>query len=278
MSTPQDVRNRIIPFDSLIGTNLDGVTFRYINRESNETQELHHDAKFEALREAHVSLGIAASFDKERHTGSGSLKILYDFFDFHLLDMARLLGTYWKFLEEEIRKGLDKTAPGKKLYIVFCTLSRLMRPAKFHQNDVRTWDYTERDYEIFNRWLIHCFGERAKDIIFVMLRLGTPREDRGYETFLGMHYSGNLGGRPRKFDFGTPKGRRQFKKLLEQEAIELRRSCGMNGSEILRHFERTWQGEAAKYLAKKRTIQDWLNKARCPANPGRPKGKRNRCL
>lgn len=268
MSIPQNFKNRIVPFDSLIGKNLDGSIFRYVNRESSESQKENHESKIAALREAHARLGISAQFIEAHKTGSGSIKILYDFFDSHDLNLARLGGTYWEFLEKKLREGLK---PDKKLYAVFCTRSRMMRPLGFNTRKKSTWEYTEDDYQIFNRWLVLCFDERATDIIFAFLSLGTAIEDRIFEIDLGKLYSGNLGGRPKKFDFATSKGRTQFRKMLEEKAIELRLSREWDAADIEEYFERKWKGEAAKYLRRRRAIELWLKKAGCPAPPGRRK-------
>ena len=267
---PPAFQDRIIPFDSLIGKNHDASIFRYFNRESTKGQEAKHIAKIKAMEAAHASLGVNSPFIKEPYTGSGSLKILYDFFDSPDLNLGRLQGTHWEFLERELRNGLDQVSPGQTLYAVFPTRSRLMRPPGFDTRKKSTWKYDEDDHKILFRWLDHCFGERAKDIVFALLYMGTAVEDRGYEIGIGMDHSGNMGGCPKQFDFSTSARRTQFRDMLEEEAIALRRSQGMNGGQIERHFKQTYKGEAAKHLRKIRRIEGWLQKAGCPAKRGRP--------
>lgn len=272
MSVPKVFQDRVVSFDSLVETNLDGAIFRYFNRESSKSQEKNHEPKIAALRAAHASLGINLPFVIAGYTGSGNLNNLHEFLDSRDRSLLRLAGTYWDFFEKELRGALDQTAPGKTLYLVFCTRSRLMRPPGFDTRKKTTWDYDQDDFEIFERWLVHCFGERAKDIVFAFLFLGTPTEDRAYEIKIGKDYWKNPGGRPKKISIPD---RRRFRESLELEAVDLRLSTGMNGCQIFRYFKQKYKGKEAAYLVKEREIQVWLEDAGCSAKPGRPKKESN---
>lgn len=253
---------QIVTFESLADKDLTDAEFLLFNRESRATQEHGHEAKMEALRIAHASLGIKPPILEDSVIGSGKLDIL--------AGKSTSSPDYFDWLRKRIRSGLEKTPFGKPLFVMFATRSRLMRPMGYDYRKAPMIPYAERDYDLFNDWLHRSFPERTKDIVFVVLKLGDPKEERGFETKLGKDFFENPGGRPRNLK--TAKGRKQFKKMLCDEAIGLARTQGMNAVEILRFFEEKYKSEllAVKLIGARR-MEQLLKKAGCHSKPGRPK-------
>jgi len=244
---PQNDQAQFTTLDDLIGLDLTDAAFIFINRESTVKQETHHRPKVKELQEAHSILKIKEQFAYELHNGSA---LIMD----DLLCNPNL--EYFGWLRKIIQEGLDKTPPGNNgLYIVVCTIDRLIRPQRYKGNNPCTWELTEADMELFHRWLHLCFGERVRDITFVLIHDVNAGKARSIQTKLGMQQKGKMGGRPRTINW-------------RDEAIRLAYVENKNAGEILRIFE----SRQSKNLVKVRRIQQWLNEAGLNKKPGRPKG------
>lgn len=250
---------RIVTLESLANNDLSNAVFLWLNRESHASQKENHAPKTAAQFEAYTNLSIAGPFLEDHITASGNLNAL--------LGKSIYALVYFIWLEEKIREGLEMATPGKTLYIVFCTKARLMRPTGFDKHDKKTWDYTKTDFELFVCWFNYCFGSRSKDIIFVMLHIGTPAEDRGFETRLSMIYKKKMGGRPAGRKRSGSKGKKYFKKFLLEPAVWLAKFEGLNARQVMARLK-----EEYAITIPERTVQSWLNENGCSSPRGRPKG------
>jgi len=261
-----------VSIQSLLGSDLTNASFLWLNRESSPSQESHHAAKIVELRKAHKSLKINTPFVENHFTESGSLRIIEKNLSIALSSSEfplPQLGGYFAWLRDQIQDGLNNISEGQTLYIVFCTIDRIMRPLGFKQSDPSTWGYSDDDFDLFTRWLEHCFGRRCDDIKFVTLRNGTPNENHGYLTQSGKIHRGNPGGRPPTKKRESLKGRIHCKKELQGEAICLANLAQMNAKQILNLFKEKYQVTLTV-----RTIQIWLKEKNASKSPGRPQGSK----
>jgi len=261
----------IVPIGTLTAADFIDAVVLVVNRESTEEQKPNHDAKIAEILEACEKLGISspliATFE-----GCGSTKILRECFV--NLDTAVLSGGYWEWLQQQIRISLFQTPLDQKLYVFFYTESRLMRPQMYNGNNKSTSPLTPADHDLLGCWLWHCFGERAADIVFVMLHTGTESEQHSRKTKAGQKHWDRKGGRPRNLN--SPQERRRLKEILRHEAIK-RVSCTNKAGTIYRYFERKY----GTLPMKKRTLQNWLQEKGCSQERGCPKGTRQvpkRCV
>ena len=212
-------------------------TIIFANRESTRHQKLNHDAKEVLLQAVYNQLDLNDLFVMQRFNGSGRLCCIND------------RTGYYPDLKQTIRDGLARTPIGNKLYLLFTTRSRLLRPPHYdHNNQRATWGHSAEDYEGFDQWIRNNFGARIDDIKFVILfHWLTPDEERSFETQSGQFYQQCLDG------IGKRLGRKASS-TFRQVAIGLRRQ-GVSTSEILRRLELEYQD--AKLPAAK-TVRDWL--------------------
>ena len=244
--------------DSLIGKK----HFIFCNRESSRKQKKKHVPKNAALTDAHAIIGVSTPFVELNCEERGNVEYLRDFFTIHR-SATQLHSTYWGKLKNWIDMGLANVLPGESLHVVFCTLSRLMRPIGFDPRDKTTWTYSIADCDFLERWLIYNFGSRAGNIIFVMLN-AVPDGDRACETAVGMYYQNRKGGRKRRLD--TRQKRKNFKKKLRREIVRLAGSRKMYAPDIRQIFINSFP-EMPFSL---RRIQDWMRQEGVERRVGRP--------
>jgi len=261
---------RIVSLESIRDEIPRDATILWMNRESSPSQESNHAPKFDALKKAYTRLHIESPFVENKYTGRGYIttirKYLVDF-EFDIEYAPHIDPGYFGWFADEIRKGLRQTPPGKMLYVVFCTKSRMIRPMGHKNRNAQTWDYTADDREIFSRWLHLHFGSQVQNITFVLLHEGSPASDRGYESRLSMVYYNRWGGRPRRTP-NTPEKRRRFIRKLRNESIELATECNMNAGNILDHHTNKYRQVPIKL----RRIQLWLAEEGVSTSSGRPIG------
>lgn len=248
---------RIVPFESLKYEEVKDDAFFWFNRESSHPQELHHTPKKEELREAKERLlGPNAPFDYEQITESGILD--------ELIYKIPIYGSpFFIWLSDNIQKRLENLPQGKTLYVVAHTIDRLMRPSGYNRQDFSSSNYTEKDFDIFSRWLQRCFNERTKDIVFVVLHSGTSEEIRGKQSKMGMVQKGNTGGHPRK---------KISKEKLKEEIVSLAPLYDNNATRIFQYLEKKY----GVLPIKKRTAQDWMKEANVSGKLGRPYGAKRK--
>ena len=223
----------------------------FLNRESSVSQSGNHGAGIRELHKAHAELGIPTHFRAETFTGSNSVRFLYD-----------STNGYYPELRRAIQDALSRTSG--TLYVFFPCLDRLLRPFRFDPNRYsETCTLLDTDYQLLWEWMVHHFGDRAKDTVFVLLN-DTPESDRSYATQIGMRYKGNMGGKPPKIKNGRI-GKKTSERLCS-DAIHLAQTTTMTAVDIWNHFGS--KGESVSYSA----VKSWLRKN----NLSRKRGKRAR--
>lgn len=230
-----------IPFSSVKPTK--GDRFIFINRESDRSQVVNHAEKEVELRKA----------------ASKKLRLPKEQIIVHRFTCNGFLGNdkaepYYKGLATAIQSELLQTPSGNKTYAVYCTQSRIARPELYHPHKSETWEYTDADFAMFDQWKSQSFGTRADDVIFTVLHVGTPKEDRGYESRLGLS-------RKRKRHIDRKTGNK-----LRSEAITL----GTNAGETVRLFRNKYRVELDLS-----TVQKWFRTANCQHKPGHPLGTKH---
>ena len=222
----------------------------FLNRESSDSQSGNHGAKIRELREAHRELGIRAPFKAEIFTGSNSLRFLND-----------PKNKFYPELRRAIQDGLSR-AQGT-LYVFFTCLDRLMRPVRFDKDRYsETCTLTDADYQMFWEWMVCYFGNRANDVVFIMLN-DAQELDGAYATRSGMRYKGNMGGRPKKQKTRINK---RTSTRLQKLAIHLAETTSMDAADIWNHLMN--RGESVS----KSAVKTWLRKKKL----SRKRGKRTR--
>lgn len=220
----------------------------FLNRESSDSQSSNHGAGIRALHKAHRELGIPTYFHAKSFTGSNSVRYLHD-----------PRNGFFPELRRAIQDALSKTQG--TLYVFFTCLDRLLRPFRFDKNRyTETCTLTEADYQMLWDWIAHHFGDRAHDIVFVML----SDFGRSYLTRIGMQYKGNMGGKPSR----ATKGRidKKTSTRLQKEAIYLAETTTMTATDIWKYFRN--RGESVS----KSAVKSWLRKN----GLSRKRGKRAR--
>ena len=162
---------------------IDGVSpndglFAFFSRQSDEANAHGHDRYEPLLAKEHARLTPTAPFNPHRFTGSGCVRILHEAFNSSNVEMS-LAGTYFEWLVNILKNELSST-PGQKLFAVYPSIDRILRPAGYKRTGKGTdsWHCTESDYAIFHRLLDYFFGERASDIVFTVLDNSTPKKSR----------------------------------------------------------------------------------------------------
>jgi hypothetical protein len=206
------------------------------NRESSRSQKNKHDSKEVLLQGVYNGLKLQEPFDMLRFISSGRLC--------HVNDKKR----YYDKLKEKVQAALQKAAPGNKLYVLFVTQSRLMRPAAYdHKNQSATWMYSKDDYEIFNQWVQDSFLDRADDVRFVIFCPLSPDGERSFESWLGRFYQRCVKSIGRRLG-------RKAGSTFRDKVIDLRKQ-GLSTNNIMSQLELEYQDEK---LPAPKTIRDWL--------------------
>jgi hypothetical protein len=245
-----------VHIDKLFSTTVGDKRYVYINRQSDEKNAHGHERYKPLLAEAHARLSPDESFKPHFFTGSGCVGILLDAFNSGDVGV-RLAGTYFEELRNALQNNLPNI-PGRKLCVVFPSIDRIFRPLGYDpRGGASTWNYTDGDFAIFQRFLDHFFDARVADIQFVVIDDATPSQNRSNATRLGQSHTGRRGGRPRQIP--SPK----------KEALRLAREHGWNAGRIRRHLLRH------KIQQSIRTIQLWLAGVGLESEPGRPKKEEN---
>ena len=254
---------RIIEYNSLqrddISPNARAIC---VNRESVPTRHHIHNNVLPKLEEACANLGIER-IGTFPFTVSGKVAALAeDLALFNAEDESAFFDPWGYFddLTFSIHKGLLETPKGETLYVFFLTKSRLLRPLGYDYETNPMQSIGEADWKVMTRWLNFCFADRVKDIVFVVLESGTPNEDRGTETRVGMQASGNMGGRPRRLPDNS---------ALKREAIKLATTSKMNVTRAYQLLEEKY----GRMPIKLRAFQLWLEK-HTAILPGRPMGSK----
>jgi len=239
-------------------TRTDGLTpndgrFIYVSRQSDKENAHGHDRYKPALAKAHARLSPDVTFRQYCYTGSGNVSILHNAFKSRYVKAA-IKKTYFGWLLNILEDGLQNSH-GQKLYIVYPSIDRIIRPAEYDPTGKGTdsWNYTEEDFALFQKFLNYFFGDRASDIIFAVIDDSSPSESRSNAIKAGQRHTGRRGGRPRTI---SPK----------DEALQLARDNGWNAGQINGYlFDRY------KIQKSIRTIQHWLKKAGLESRRGRPR-------
>jgi len=227
--------------------------FIYVNRQSDKENAHGHDRYKSVLAEVHARLSPGEPFTPYLYTGSGNVSILHNAFKSSNIEAA-IKKTYFGWLVNILQRELPST-PGEKLYVVYVAIDRIIRPAEYNPigQGTGSWNYTESDFVIFQKYLDHFFVERASDIIFAVIDDSPPSESRSNAIKAGQKHTGKRGGRPKKI-------------LPKDEAIRLAREHGWNAGQINGYLL-----DQYKITKSIRSIQDWLKKAGLASKPGRPK-------
>ena len=237
----------IISFADFLNERKEGDIIIPANRESSRSQVHKHDSKEILLRAVYEGLKLQEPFYMLRFNDSGRLC--------HVNDKKR----YFDKLKQTIQMGLQKTPPKNKVYVLFVTQSRLMRPAGYdHKNQSGTWMYSKDDYKIFNQWGEESFSERVDDVRFVILCPLSPVDERSFESWLGRFYQRCV----------KSIGRRLCRKagsLFRDIAIELRKQ-GLSTKNIMHQLELEYQDEK---LPAPKTVRNWLLKEGLSEKRGR---------
>ena len=243
----------IILFEFLLGKDLTNDYSIYVNRESSWHQRNHHAPKIQILREAHADFGNGTPYVPYYYTGTGNLRFLYD---------KGRKGRYFRWLRKRIEEGLQQTPQGT-LYVFAATFARLFRPSGFDPNDEATWTFTDADYRKISDWLIACFGNRAKDIVFVVVFDGTPIEIRRIETVLTTHDWMSIVEQTTKIKkTRVNKIMREHLKMITEFLL----GKGKSVQKIHQYFENLGVTITV------RAIQRWAEAAGYARPPGRPRG------
>jgi len=166
-----------------------------------------------------------------------------------------LAGTYFEKLANALKRELQNT---KKLRVVFPSLDRIFRPLGYNpKGGTSTWNYTDEDYALLQKWLEHALGARATDVQFAVIDDSPAGVVRSNSIKSGQRHTGRRGGRPKQI---APK----------EEALRLAKEKGWNSGRIHRHLIKQYKFEMSV-----RVIQKCLKKAGLQAKPGRPKGEKN---
>jgi len=229
--------------------------FIYVSRQSDENNAHGHDRYNPVLAKEHARLSPDTIFRQHCYTGSGNVSILHNAFKSRNVKSV-IRKTYFGWLLDILENELQKS-PSQKLYVVYPSIDRIIRPADYEPtgNGTDSWNYTEDDFAIFQRFLDHFFGEQASNIMFSVIDDSPPPESRSNAIKAGQRHTGRRGGRPRKI---TPK----------DEACRLAREEGLNAGQINGYLLKEY-----KINTSIRTIQHWLKKAGLESRRGRPKSK-----
>ena len=228
--------------------------FIYVSRQSDEHNAHGHDRYKPVLAKAHARLSPGEPFNPYYHTGSGNVGILHNAFKSRNVGMA-IRKTYFGWLANILKNELP-SKHGDKLYVVYPSIDRIIRPAEYDPTGqgTDTWNYTEKDIAVFQNYLDHFFGERAQDIIFAVIDDSPPSESRSNAIKAGQKHTGRRGGRPKKI---SPK----------DEALRLARENDWNARQINGYLL-----DQHKTKTPIRTIQQWLKNAGLASKRGRPRG------
>lgn len=204
------------------------------------------------LQKAHAVFGNGTPFVPNHYTGTGNIRFMYD---------KGRNGRFFRWLRNLIETELQQTPQGK-IYVFVATFSRLFRPSEFSRHDPTTWAFTDADCKMLADWLTACFGDRAKDIVFVTLHSDTPESDHGYLTAIGMHHRGNMGGKPPKVKkTRINKIMREYLRMLTVHLLEKGRSV----QQIRQNFVK-WGASVTE-----RAVQKWAKAAGFARPPGKPR-------
>lgn len=242
-----------------------------VNRASSPAQEIAHDAKFVFMRETIGTVGKRVI--ERRFTRPGRLGPVYAYNESHGLDHG-YKDTWFGFLEDTIEEALRRCFPGQRLTILMLTPDRFGRPPYFHPHNPSTWRLTNADYRQLDTWLTARLGNRRRRVRCLVCFTGTPGQCRGFQSQLGMRYSGNLGGRPKgsrnkkpRVPTLTPKQKTAFRTMLQAEIPHLVDELKLNGTQCYNHFNFIY----GYVPAIRETICRWVAKHRgTPGQPGRP--------
>ena len=234
-----------------------------INRQSSRNNSRGHTAKIADMKETNVEAGVVDKPETYTFVGSGSMKELekYNFFD-NPDKLPRRC--YFAWLRDVIRKELQNTPSGMKLIVKVHSLDRLFRPLLLDPKKPETWEYTEADFDMFDRYVNTCFGDRAKDIVFVPLNKGTALDIRRLQSTIGQEKG--KGGRPTLIQKSY-----RVKQFLEDEAVELRLR-GWNSKKITDYLNDKYKivRETGRGICD-RTVRNWLKSRGVPSPRGRQK-------
>jgi hypothetical protein len=205
------------------------------------------------LADEHARLSPDITFRQYCYTGSGNVSILRNAFKSRYVKAA-IKRTYFGWLLNILEDELNDS-PGQKLYVVYPSIDRIIRPAGYKPTGKGTdsWNYTVEDFAIFQIYIDHFFGERASSIIFAVIDDSPAPVNRSNAIKAGQRHSGRRGGRPRKI---SPK----------EEACRLAKEKGWNAGQINRYLL-----EQYKIVMSVRTVQKWLKKSGLETKHGRPK-------
>jgi hypothetical protein len=228
----------IISYADFLNEKTGSDTIVFANRESSRSQKDNHDSKEVLLKLVYGGLKLDVPFKMYPFEGSGRLCFV------------NVKGSYFDKLKRFIWVKLHQLPPGKKLYILFVTRSRLMRPAGYDPNNQSaTWMYQEDDYLAFNQWVRDSFSTRTNDVRFVPLFHLSPADDRYFETWLGKFYKQCWN------NYGKRLTRRMSS--MFRSIVKALRKQGMTSKEIITKLELEYEDEHEK-LPAKRTIRGWL--------------------
>jgi len=223
----------------------------FANRESSRSQKEKHNSKDVLMQGVHLGLKLQEPYIMRktmlRFNGSGKL-----------CDVNSKKGYFIRFAKT-IKKGLGQIAPGKKLYILFVTQSRLIRPSGYdYQNQSATWTYRKGDYTIFNQWVQDTCGAQSEDVRFVILCPLPPADERYFESWLGKFCEQCLKSIGKRLS-------RKMSPTFKPIVIKMRQN-GMSTPEIVRELEMNCQNIK---LPAPETIRKWLREAGLSEKRGR---------
>ena len=231
--------------------------FIFVSRQSENHNAHGHDRYKPMLEKEHARLSSDNAFRQYCYTGSGNVSILHNAFRSRYVKAA-IKKTYFGWLLNILEDELQNS-PEQKIYVVYPSIDRIIRPEGYDPKGkgTDTWNYTEEDFAVFQKYLDHFFGNRASDIIFAVIDDSPPEQSRSNAIKAGQRHTGRRGGRPRKI---SP----------QDEAIQLARDKGWNAGKINGYLF-----DQYKIQRSIRTIQHWLQKAGLASKRGRPRCKNN---
>ena len=152
--------------------------FIYMSRQSDKENAHGHDRYRHTLAKEHARLSTDTTFRQYSYTGSGNVNILHNAFKSRYVEAA-IQKSYFGWLLNILRDELQNS-PVQRLYVVYPSIDRIIRPAGYDPTGKGTdsWNYTEEDFAIFQKYLAHFFGDRASEIIFAVIDDSPPPESR----------------------------------------------------------------------------------------------------
>jgi len=242
-----------------------------VNRASSPGQEAAHDSKFKFMRAAIGDAGRKV-FEK-RFTGSGRLGPVHAYNESQGLN-HEYRNSWFGFLEDIIEEAIRLCFPGQMLSVLMLTPDRFARPQYFHPHNPRSWSLSNADYKQLDDWLAARFGSHRRRFRLLICFTGSPGQCRGFQSQLGMRYSGKHNGRPKgsrnkksRVPILTPRQKTAFRDMLHAEIPHLVDELKLNGTQCYNHFKSIY----GYVPAIRETICRWVAKHRGkPGESGRP--------